>query len=445
MKKSPVLIIDDETDFRSILREHLEEGPYEIFESASGEEALSLLREKEVYAVLLDEKMPGIGGLELLKILKEEDPLLEVIIITGHGEIESAVQAMKSGAVDYLTKPVRFAELDVTLQKALELRALRKQTETLREGVRKSADFPFIIGTSKKISKVLDLVKQVAPTDSTALITGESGTGKELLARAIHENSSRAGGPFIVLDCAAINENLIENELFGHEKGAYTGADLPQPGLVEIADGGTLFIDEMAEMGLSCQTRFLRFIETGEFRRLGSQKSRRADLRIVAATNKSVPEEVKAKRFREDLYYRINVFHIEPPPLRERREDIPLLAKHFIETSKVRPIRRPELSPEALRMLVDHPWPGNIRELANVMERAMISCNGSTIRPEHLFLKGPSIPFPKGIVGAALTPLATVEEAHIRQVLKATEGNKRRAAQILGISLRNLYRKIKAS
>ncbi|MBI2986375.1 MAG: sigma-54-dependent Fis family transcriptional regulator [Deltaproteobacteria bacterium] len=440
-KPISILLVDDEADFRAIISDHLEEKGYQVFSVGSGQEAISAAQEQDFDVALLDVKMPGMDGVNLLQMLKEIDPSVEVIMLTGHATIETAVQSIKLGALDYLSKPVRLSELEVTIARALEVRHLRRQAFQLRERLRQKEAFPEIIGKSRKILAIQQQIEQVAQTDATVLIEGESGSGKELVAKAIHRRSKRGDGPFIVLNCGALQESLLENELFGHEKGAFTGASTEKRGLVEVADGGTLFVDEVAEMSLACQTRFLRILEAGDYRRLGSTKDLKVDLRIIAATNKKLAERAKQGQFREDLFYRLNVFRIVVPPLRERKEDIPILIGHFLANSEVGPKPPPPVSPEALESLMDYSWPGNVREVANVVERTLIVSQGLPIRPQHLNLTSREVP----LVTCGekdLLPLEQVERDHIQKVLAAVSGNKRRAARILGISLRNLYRKL---
>jgi len=440
-KRISILLVDDEADFRAVIADHLEEKGYQVSSVGTAQEAVAAGREQEFDVALLDVKMPNMDGVDLLRMLKGLDPLLEVIMLTGHATIETAVQSIKLGALDYLSKPVRLSELEVTIAKALEVRHLRRQTFQLRESLIQKKAFPEIIGKSRKILAIQQQIEQVAQTDATVLIEGHSGVGKELVARAIHRHSKRADGAFIVLNCGALQESILENELFGHERGAFTGASTEKRGLVEVADGGTLFVDEVAEMTLTCQTRFLRILETGEYRRLGSTKDRKVDLRIIAATNKGLSEMVQSGRFREDLFYRLNVFRMAIPSLRERKEDIPILVGHFLAHSEVSQTPPLQLTPQALEALMDYAWPGNVRELANVIERAVIVSQGLPIRPEHLNLTAREVrlitPDERD-----LWPLEQIERDHIQKVLSAVSGNKRRAARILGISLRNLYRKL---
>ncbi|MFQ5851314.1 MAG: sigma-54-dependent transcriptional regulator [Candidatus Binatia bacterium] len=440
-KLASILLVDDEADFRAIISDHLEEQGYQVSPVGSGQEAILAAQGREFDVALLDIKMPGVNGIDLLRILKELEPATEVIMLTGHASIETAVHAIKLGALDYLSKPVRLSELEVTITKALEVRQLRRQTFQLKESLKQEAPFPDIVGKSKKIRMVLQQIDQVAQTNATVLIEGESGVGKELVARAIHRRSNRAECPFIVLHCGALQESLLENELFGHEKGAFTGATTDKRGLVEVADGGTLFVDEVAEMSLTCQTRFLRILDTGEYRRLGSTRDLKVDLRLIAATNKKFSERLKQGQFRQDLFYRLNVFRIVVPSLRERKEDIPILAGHFLAHSDGSRKPPPLVTPEALEVLMDYSWPGNVRELANVIERALIVSQGLPIRPEHFNLT----PREFTLITTEekdFLPLGQVERDHIQKVLLAVNGNKRRTARILGISLRNLYRKL---
>lgn len=436
-----VLLVDDEVDFRSVVSDQLTDSGYQVVAFGGGEEALGAVAEQDFDVALVDLKMAGVGGIALLKSLKELDPSIEVVMLTAYASVDTAVQAMKLGALDYLAKPLHFDEIEVMLNKAVEVRRLRQETQRLRHGLHYQQRFEEIVGRSKRVRAVFEHIEKVAASDASVLIEGESGTGKELVAKAIHRRSRRSDRPFVVLNCGALTESLLESDLFGHEKGAFSGATTFKPGLVEVADGGTLFVDEVGEMSLASQSRFLRVLETGEFRRVGSTRTLAVDLRVIAATNRRLEREVERGRFREDLFYRLNVYRIEVPPLRERREDIPLLVEHFLARSGSPRRGTHSITRQALEVLLDNPWPGNVRELANVVERALIVAHGEPIRPEHLLL----IPRPLASPAPAakgLQPLSAVERAHIEQVLAAVGGNKRRAARILGVSLRNLYRKL---
>ncbi len=438
-----VLLVDDEADFRTVIGDELTDRGYQVASFGCGEDALRVAAEQDFDVALLDLKMAGLNGIELLRSLKELDPSIEVVMLTAHASIDTAVQAIKLGALDYLSKPVRFSELEITLNKAVEVRRLRQETQRLRQGLRHQQGFAEIVGQSKRMAAVFEQIREVGASDASVLIEGESGTGKELVAKAIHRHSRRAEQPFVVLNCGALTESLLESDLFGHEKGAFTGAATSKSGLVEVADRGTLFVDEVGEMSPGSQSRFLRVLEAGEFRRVGSTRTLTVDLRVVAATNRRLDHEVEKGRFREDLFYRLNVYRIELPPLRERREDIPLLVEHFLARSSVHRGRPRTVTPQALEVLLDHQWPGNVRELANVVERALIASRGEPIRPEHLLLSSRPAALP-ALSSDGLQPLESIERAHIAHVLSAVEGNKRRAARILGISLRNLYRKLES-
>ena len=436
-----VLLVDDEDDFRAIVSDQLTDSGYQVASFGNGEEALRLVAQQDFDVALVDLKMAGLNGIDLLRSLKELDPSIEVVLLTAHGSIDTAVQAIKLGALDYLSKPVRLSELEMTLSKAVEVRRLRQETNRLRQGLRHQQGFAELVGRSKQMAAVFEHIQEVGASDTSVLIEGESGTGKELVAKAIHRHSRRADRSFVVLNCAALTESLLESDLFGHERGAFTGATASKPGLVEVADGGTLFVDEVGDMSIPSQGRFLRVLESGEFRRVGATRALMVDLRVVAATNRRLDQEVAKGRFREDLFYRLNVYRIALPPLRERREDIPLLVEHFLARSRVRGDRRSEVTPQALETLTDYYWPGNVRELANVVERALLTSRGEPIRPEHLLLT-PRVATSRPPDGDRLRSLSSVERAHIEHVLTAVGGNKRRAARILDISLRNLYRKL---
>ncbi len=380
------------------------------------------------------------SGIELLGQLKERWPELEAIMLTGHGSIETAIQAMKQGAYDYLTKPFQLPELEVHIQKAYEKVRLARRERQWVEQLRYESPRYRLVGSSPALQRVLRLIEKVAPTDSTVLVRGASGTGKELVARALHLNSPRRERPLVTINCAALQETLLESELFGHEKGAFTGALQAKPGLFEVAEGGTLFIDEIAEMAAGLQAKLLRVLEDGHYRRVGGTQETHADVRVVAATNKPLEEEMKAGGFREDLYYRLAVVTIELPPLRDRPQDILELVEHFLTTRQVGPTRS-RLDPEAAAALAQYSWPGNVRELANVLERAQILAEEHVITIDDL---------PDSIVDAA--PLAVagtdpghlreVERRHVLEVLEQHKGNKVQAARALGISRRALYRLI---
>lgn len=443
-----LLFVDDDAEFRSIAARRFLKRGFHVQEAADGEEALSVAQRREFDVAIVDMRMPGMSGLELLEKLRASHPDCEAIILTGEGTVETAVQAMKLGAYDYLTKPFSLAELEVVVQKAYERHQLDKENKQLKAVLARSQPAADMVGKSAPILEVFRLIERAGPTEKAILIQGESGTGKELVARALHRSSLRANKPLVVINCAALPETLLESELFGHEKGAFTGAVSAKPGLFEVADGGTLFIDEIGEMPGSLQAKLLRVLEDGSMRRIGSIKERRVNVRLLAATNRNLQEEVKAGRFREDLFYRINVMSFELPPLRRRLEDIPLLVNHFLGPDW-------RMEPEALRALERHGWPGNVRQLINVMDRAKILADDGLIRVRDLpgeivgGLASENGPAHAAATGngpaqiAAVGPpdaLASVERAHILEVLQREGGNKARTARVLGVNRRSLYR-----
>ncbi len=439
-----VLVADDEETFRRILLRELTDMGFEVHGVSGGREALRLANDGDFEVVLLDVKMPDMNGLSVLKALKESHPLTEVVMLTGHGTIDDAITAIRSGACDYLTKPCKLQELEAVLLKAAEKRQLQCRNVILNQELSRRDGFDQFLGKSPKLREVLRLIGRVADSDSTVLIQGESGVGKELAARAVHRQSSRREQPFIVVDCTSLQEDLLQNELFGHEKGAFTGAVAQKHGLLEVADQGTVFFDEIGEMTLSLQAKLLRVMETGIFRRVGGLKDIQVDARIIAATNRDLKERCTAGLFRDDLYYRLNVFSILIPPLRERLEDVELLATHFLRSRIVPGRSKVAIAPEALELLTRYEWPGNVRELKNVIERALILAEGDCIEPEHLpgslhTRASGLFDFPEG----RCPTLAEAERLYIQRLLSENAGNRARVAKILGISERNLYRKIK--
>ena len=445
-KPGAILVVDDAPDMRALLCDELSERGYRVAAAASGREALKKLGEEDCAVVLTDLRMQGMQGLELLSEVKRDYPGTNVIIMTAFGSVESAIEAMKQGAYDYVTKPIKNEEMVLVVEKAVRDALLRREVQQLRRAVREDYSFHQILGKSKPMREVFDLIRRVADSQTNVLITGESGTGKELAAKAIHFNSDRRSGPFVPINCAAIPEALLESELFGHMKGAFTDAKGDKRGLFEEAHGGTLFLDEISELPVMLQAKLLRAIQEKEIRRVGSTKSIAVDVRIIAATNLALAEEVRAKRFREDLYYRLNVIEIRMPPLRERREDILLLVDAFLkkcaEASK-KAVKG--IGESALALLMDYPWPGNVRELENVIERAVTLTRGEQVTPEDL---PPAIHGSRGdrkvIDDAAdrTLPLEDVEKEYILRILDKTGGNKYQAAQILGIDRKTLYRKL---
>jgi DNA-binding NtrC family response regulator len=378
-----LLVVDDDDQMRRTLAGRFRRQGLDVTAAASGEEALAQAGQARFDVALLDLHLPGISGIELLGKLKELQPDLEALMLTAHSSIETAVLAMKRGAYDYLTKPFHLPELEVHIQKAYEKVQLARRQRQWVQHLSYESPRHRLVGSSPALRKVGQLIEKVAPTDATVLVRGASGTGKEVVARALHANSPRHDRPLVTVNCAALQENLLESELFGHEKGAFTGAVQAKPGLVEVAEGGTLFIDEVGEMAVGLQAKLLRVLEDGHYRRVGGTRETHADVRVVAATNKSLEDAIRAGQFREDLYYRLNVIAVTLPPLRERREDVPELVEHFLTTRPVGPSRY-RIDPGALEALVGYDWPGNVRELANVLERAQILAEDHLITPDDL-------------------------------------------------------------
>ncbi len=449
LKKKTILVVDDEQSMRLVLSAMLKKEGYGVETAADGFEALDLIRKKDISVVVTDLKMPRLGGIGLLRRVMEKHPSVPVIIITAHGTIENAVEAVKKGAFDYITKPFDQEDLKNVITKAVQTKSLSDR-EVVFDSV--EGDRTVLIGTSKPMLDIYDIIKRVAPTPTTILITGETGTGKELVARAIHENSPRREKPFIKINCAAIPENLMESELFGYEKGAFTGAVHRKPGRFEQADSGTLFLDEIGDLPRDMQAKLLRTIQDREFERVGGVQTITIDVRLIAATNRDLLQDVLDKRFREDLYYRINVMPILLPPLRERRNDIPLLLNHFIDrfNRKLgRHVRR--IEPEAERFFREYHWPGNIREMENLLERLILLTNDDTIRYEALPVEilNPPIDETTGpeVTGGSIKEIvrsrAEAAESHIiARVLEQCGKNVTRAAERLGISRKGLQLKM---
>jgi len=440
-KKPNVLFTDDEKTFRNVMTKELTRMGYNVTGCGSGAEALEKMQERDFDVVILDMNMPMMNGIEAMKRVKEIEPTTEVIVLTGQGTIENAVQAIKLGAYDYLTKPCQLTELCVLLQKALEKRQLNRENVHLKRLVKDVCGTPVMIGNGTAMNAVYKMIDKVATSDSIVLIQGESGTGKELVAQMIHQRSTRSNKPFVVINCATLQEALLESELFGHVKGAFTGAVESRIGLFEVADGGTLFLDEIGDLAINTQAKFLRVAESGEIRRVGDNKVINVDTRIIAATHKDLATEAKSGKFREDLYFRLNVITLSLPPLRDRREDIPVLIGHFLDNfCKNR--QKKILLPEAMTVMTQYNWPGNVRELKNTIERLVVMTEGNSLSIEDL---------PENIRMATSTTaegteviLSGVEKKHILKVLHEKQGNKTLAAEALGISLKTLYNKLKA-
>jgi two-component system response regulator AtoC len=444
-----VLVVDDEESLRLVVRSFLRRDGYEVEVASSGEEALAMVEAFGPDYILTDVRMPKMGGLDLLATLKAKGIEATVIVMSAYGNVDLALEAMKAGAYDYIQKPFKAEELLLTLRKAEEREALRRENRALKQELVRESQFEDILAKSPSMQSVFKTIAKIADYKTTALITGESGVGKELVARAIHRRSNRRGGPFIAVNCGAIPENLLESELFGYRKGAFTDASADRTGLFEQAHQGTLLLDEIGELPLSLQVKLLRVLQEETIRRLGDTKDQRVDVRILAATHRDLAQETKAGRFREDLYYRINVLAIPIPPLRERREDIPLLVDHFVARNNARfgtSIRG--LAPEARRLLVEYAWPGNVRELENTIERAMVLAERDLLGPEDLpdRVREARDPIALTLSSGELSIKKTarfVEEVLIRRALQKTKGNRTKAAEILEISHRALLYKIK--
>jgi DNA-binding NtrC family response regulator len=442
-----LLLVDDEPDVLEPAARFFQRQGYHVSAATCGEQALAIQAKQAFHVAVLDQNMPEMDGLRLMERLIGDDPELKIIMLTGGGSISSAVEAMKLGAVDYLTKPFGLSDLDLLVRKAFRTRHLELENEHLRTQLVRGQKSSKMIGSSVAMQEIERLISRIAPSDKPVLIQGESGTGKELVARAIHQASPLSKKPMVVINCAALPESLLESELFGHEKGSFTGAHAAKPGLFEIADGGTLFIDEFGELAGSLQAKLLRVLEDGTMRRIGSVRERRVKVRLIAATNRNLAVEVAAGRFREDLYYRVNVLSIAIPPLRERTGDLPILVQHFLGPDW-------KLGPGVMEVFQKCAWPGNVRQLVNALERAKILADDKIIRVENLpnELKGianaTSAETMTGIPTnnfGSFSPedaidLATLSKRHVLEVLKLNNGNKAKAARALGIARRSLYR-----
>ena len=446
MDRKSLLIVDDEAGHRQMLRAYLEDENFQVNEAPDGSQAVTAVQERAFDLVLLDLKMPGMDGLEVLRRMRGITPAMPIIMMTAYGTIEAAVEAIKSGAQDFVAKPLDMEALTLKIRKVLHLNELGKENFLRQERLETKFDFPRIIGHSPKMLEVFETLALVAPTEATVLILGESGTGKELIADAIHQNSPRWQKTLVKLNCAALQESLLESELFGHERGAFTGAVSRKEGRFKLADGGTIFLDEIADMTLNTQAKMLRVLQEKEFEPVGGTRTLKVDVRVIAATNKDLPQEVQASHFREDLYYRLNVVSLTVPPLRERREDIPPLVEYFIKIyaeRNQRPIKGME--PRVLDAFQRYHWPGNVRELENAIERAVILCTGEYIRFEDLPLTlrsaGPQVVTGEVGIKAGLS-VREMEKQLILKTLEETEGNKSKAARLLGISRRTLLNKI---
>ena len=447
MKPSSILMVDDDAAFRHVMSGELQRLGYEVTTAASGEEAVQRAAAVEHDVVLLDLRLPGMSGLETLRSIIARVPSTEVIMLTGHGSIDTAIEAIRIGAIDYVVKPCPLDELDVRIQRALERRALRRRTKLLERGLIPPNLESSFIGDSPEFRRMLNVIRRVAPSDTAVLIMGETGAGKERVAKLIHAHSLRSAKPFVVVECAALQENLLQSELFGHERGAFTGADRAKPGLFEVADGGTIFLDEIGEISPTTQTTLLRVLDTSTFRHLGATREIHVDVRVITATNRDIPAMVRKGLFREDLFYRLSTITVEVPPLRERTGDVDLLVQQFAARLNVQFGSNKQFSRETLDLLRRHTWPGNVRELLHVVEAALVMCEGSIVLPEHL-------PGALRSAGAMMRPepvplvqqppsLEAAERAHILAALKACDRHRGNTAKVLGISERSLYRKLR--
>jgi DNA-binding NtrC family response regulator len=448
-----ILFADDEAHLRDLMSMELPRIGHEVTVCPDGVAAVKALEKGSFDVALLDIKMPGLTGIEVLAKVRQASPDTQVIIMTGHATVDTAVQALRLGAFDYLTKPCKWAELEVLLARVAERRDLTNKAVAFETRLKAVEGTPLLVGDTSSMQAIRRQIDMVAPTDAGVLILGETGTGKELIARNLHDKSKRASHAFIPVNCGALPENLVESELFGHRKGAFTGADNNRKGLFEVANGGTLFLDEVGELDKSVQVKLLRFLESGEIRRVGENDPFRVDVRVLCATHRDLREMIETDAFREDLFFRINTFEITLPALRDRKADIPALARHMLKRYNARRGGlEPTLTPEAIEALIAHDWPGNIRELANAIERSSILSGGGEILPEHLptqnYSRRSMTPATSAVAGPHFTvpegspTLRDVEMKYIQVVLEKYNGNKPAAAKELGIALKTLYNKI---
>ncbi|OPY76779.1 MAG: Transcriptional regulatory protein ZraR [Syntrophorhabdus sp. PtaU1.Bin058] len=442
-----VLIVDDEEQLAEAFRKKLSKEGYGVSTASTGSSAVSLVKQQPFDVCVLDIRLPDIDGVKLLETLKEIEPTLEIIMLTGHASVDTAIQSMKYGAYDYLSKPCKLSELSTVILKAYEKKSLKERNIVLQEQLQRVEAHDTFIGRSRQMKEVQRLISLVASSDTPVLVLGETGTGKELVARAIHALSPRSINQFVAVNSSTLQESILESELFGYKKGAFTGAQNDKIGLLELANRGTFFIDEVGDMGINIQAKFLRTLETGVFRRLGDTRESKVDVRFIFATNKPLEDEVKEKKFRKDLFYRLNTFIIAIPPLRERKDDIPLLADYFL-WKFARGGDKKVLSDDAMKLLSEYWWPGNVRELANVIERAvLLSMARKTILcedlPQTMMGNHPENAHNEKIqLHGEVLDLKNVEREHIERVLKLAGGNKSKAARLLGISRKKLYQRM---
>jgi DNA-binding NtrC family response regulator len=445
MYQLQVLIVDDEEDTVQALKMGLEDTGYLIKTTTKFNDAINIIRSEEIDVVVTDLKLKDGNGLEILNYIQENSLSISVIIITAYGSVESAVEAIRGGAYDYLVKPFRISELKKLLSRLNEMILLRRENELLKERLKAVPEIPKLIGVNPKFKQLLDLVKQIAPSKSTVLIIGETGTGKEMIAQAIHGYSNRASKPLVIINCGAIPETLLEAELFGYERGAFTGAVKQKKGKIEVADGGSIFLDEVSELTLGMQVKLLRVLQSGEFERIGSNTTLKADIRFIAATNTNLEEYVNAGKFREDLFYRLNVISVKMPPLRERLEDIPYLVQHFIDKfNKVNNKNIQGVDPDVLKLMMQYNWHGNIRELENMIERAVVLCQENMLKLYHFPILAAGMKDAQKTLPVEVgMPLAEIEKTAISKTLQFYNFDKQKSARSLQIGLATLYRKIK--
>jgi len=442
--KIQLLVVDDDEPFRHVLLKELSRRGFTVDGAADGKQALKYIEKDACHVVLLDMRMPEMDGLTVLTQIKQISPSTEVIMLTAYADLNDAVEATKRGAFHYLMKPAQLAEVEILIRRAHEKSILEAQNLALREQLERGQAVTELVGESPSMKETQEIIRKVSPTDATVLILGESGVGKEVVAHEIHAKSLRSHKPLVVVDCTVLQENLVESELFGHERGSYTGATSQKRGLLEAAREGTLFVDEVGDASLTLQAKLLRVLETGEFRRVGGTHTLTTDVRIIAASNQNLLELIEQGRFRADLYHRLNIVDILVPPLRERRDEIPLLAYYFLDQTSRRTRKTIELSSEALDILTAYDWPGNVRELKNVLERVVILVDGNTIEPTNL---------PNSIIQTSkatfdtqrLMSLQQMETEYIEWVLGQVDGKRKSAAEILRIDPKTLYRKLKPS
>lgn len=446
MTQVKLLVVDDDELFRKAIRKELNKMGYSVRTAATSQKALAEVQSFPPDVLLLDIKLPDQNGLQLLSTIKDCDPSIEIIMLTAYGSVDTAVLSMRAGAYHYLVKPAKLEEMDALIQKAYEKKNLKVENRALKEKLQDCSAHETLVTRSRNMKELLELVERVACTDQTVLIQGESGTGKELIARRIHRLSPRSRSPFILVDCASLNKSLLESELFGHEKGAFTGAVSLKHGLLETADTGTLFVDEVGSLEADMQAKFLRMLETQEYRRVGGTTTRKADVRIVAATNTDLSKAVRKDQFREDLFFRLSVIVFLVPPLRERKEDIPLLAEHLLKRAQGS-MSPKKLSPRAIEDLCQHNWPGNVRELRNVIERAALLAEGESIEPWdfRMFPSASDDVVDRLVEDDHLISMEELKSRYIRLVLEKMHGHQLKAAEVLGIDPKTIYRNLKGN